>query len=138
MNDEKFFIHCFCSKVGNDVIGFIGCGEDVVIGEDDLYPRYLRWDNRSDEFLHFYMKCPKCGCYRYVHKDFIPSDIKRRVVSKYWNVIDQISYRLYLEEERFSLLSQFVKTCNKIDQFDSKSIDDDGYHKQLNQKSFPI
>lgn len=131
MNDEKFSIRCFCSKVGNDGIGYFGCGESVIINEDDLYPRYLRCDNRSDEFLHFYMKCPKCGSFRYVYKSLIPYEIQRNIIDKYWNVIDKISYRMSLEEERFLLLCQFIKTCNRIDQFDLNSKEIYEYQKKI-------
>lgn len=114
MNGEQFSIHCFCSKVGNDVIGYFGCGEDVLIGENDLYPRYLRWDNRSDEFLHFYMKCPKCGSFRYVYKLLIPYEIQRNIIDKYWNVIDKVSYRMSLEEERFCCFVNLLKRVIRL------------------------
>lgn len=117
MEKEKFSMEYLCEKkefpVGYTKRVTLGCGESVTIGEDDLFPgREIGLD--IDEFLIFFVKCPKCGKIDVIDRDLIPLHIQKQLVIRYAGIIEQFSQKVYLEQERKALVSRIAEIDHKI------------------------
>lgn len=79
------------------------CEKELKIEEKDLIPN-RGWDYNVEEYLLFYVMCPKCKRLNVYEectstdKELIPSDMKLRLMKKYAYVSDE--YLRYYEKLR--------------------------------------
>lgn len=121
MEKEKFLMEYFCDKrkinVGYTKCVSIGCGESVTISDDDLFPgREIGLD--IDEFLIFYVRCPKCGAIHVIDNDLVPLSLQKKLVIQYAGIIEEYSQKVFLEQERSALVARIAEIDNQMNKLE--------------------